>query len=110
MSHIRDRFEELEKGKGDYGHDDLYLLSEDLVSAILHIDNPEVIRVERTYRGRGRWVSQCYTFESVFGENLNKILHQAISGKASHDEDVVFSLEEFREEMRDRIFEYLYFN
>jgi hypothetical protein len=40
MSLIKDRFEELEKGKGDYGHDDLYLLSEDLVSAILHIDNP----------------------------------------------------------------------
>lgn len=104
---MKELFESLEKRCENLGHRELYDEVADFVDKIL-ITDKNLLQVEKKWESNGTWKSEGWAYQYHFGEILKKLIEKATTGRITHDEEKEFSIEEFREDLENEIYDYIY--
>ena len=65
----------------------------------------KLISISKKWCGYGTWKSEAYVNNYGFGDELASIIRKKLSGRITHDEDKVFEVEDYRDELKEAIFE-----
>lgn len=104
---MKAKFQELEKQRGDFSHSELEVLVTDLYSDISKT-NTDFYQISMKRVGYGTYKSFGWANNYYFGDKLAELLEKALTGKTTHNEDQVFSINDFEDEIIDTIYNYLY--
>lgn len=97
---LKNQAEEMPQGK-------LHEAVSVLVDEIIGTDE-RLLSVSKSWSGYGTWKSSSFANEYYFGDELSGILTKAMNGSVTHDEDRVFTVEDFRDRITDEVFEAVY--
>lgn len=107
LKKMKTEFDKLEQEKGNYSHNELHDLVCDLTSEIIATDS-RLLSIDKRWKGYGTWISVGFANKYHFGDTLAELITKALNGRITHDEDRNFDVSDFEEEIRDKIFDYLY--
>lgn len=60
--------------------------------------------IDKRWCGYGSWKTECFVNEYHFGKELAEAIKEVIEGRVTHDEDKVFTLEDFRDAISEAVF------
>lgn len=75
-----------------------------LVKEIIATDS-SLLSVDKILVSYGTWKSAGFANEYYFGKELADMLVRALNGKITHDEDRVFQISDFEDEIFNEIYE-----
>jgi hypothetical protein len=61
--------------------------------------------VYKKWRTYGTWKSSCFVNEYYFGSELATLIMEDCSGEVTHDEECIFSIADFSENIENSIYE-----
>lgn len=90
---------------------ELMSITSHLTSEIVETDNIFLL-VNKHWCGYGTWKTSAFANEYHFGRELAEAIKEALSGHITHDEEKVFTLADFQDEIAEAVFELAndYFN
>nr|DAR48873.1 MAG TPA: hypothetical protein [Caudoviricetes sp.] len=100
-------FNELKENQGNFGYEELRSLTDDLAAEIIKADN-RLLSMDKKWVNYGTFASIAHANKYHFGEELAQIIEEVLTGRITHDEDHEFRVEDYEEEISERLFEKLY--
>ena len=80
----------------------MYAMIAELATEISTTDE-SLLSINKEWVNYGTWKSKCFANRFYFGEDLAKELKKNLSKRITHDEDVIFQVEDFLEEIEESI-------
>lgn len=97
---------ELEAIRAAANQSTMYAMIEELATEIVLTDN-SLLSIDKQWVNYGTWRSNCFANRFYFGENLANELKKNLSKRITHDEDVIFDIKDFTEEIEESIYNVL---
>ena len=90
---------------------DLMSITSDFTAEIIETDWI-FLSVEKHFCGYGTWKTSAFANEYHFGRELAEAIKEVLSGHITHDEEKVFTLADFQDEIAEAVFDLAndYFN
>ena len=107
INRAKNLFNELKENEGNFGYEELRSLTDDLAAEIIKTDN-RLLSMGKKWVNYGTFASTGFANKYHFGEELAQIIEEVLTGKITHDEDHEFRVEDYEEQISERIFENLY--
>ena len=63
------------------------------------------IDIDKIWCSYGTWKSKAFVNDYTFGKELAAIIRKTLSGRITHDEDFVFDIENYKDRLKEAIFE-----
>lgn len=97
----------INKVKADMTYNEALQLADEMTDNIIN-DDKAFYSIDKRFAGYGTWKANIsMANEYHFGDDIANIL-TSCGGVITHDEDKEFTLEDFREEILDRLTQYIY--
>lgn len=100
-------FNELKENEGNFSYEELRSLTDDLAAEIIRTDN-SLLSMGKKWVNYGTFASTGFANKYHFGEELAQIIEKVLTGRITHDEDHEFRVEDYEEDISERLFEKLY--
>ena len=97
---------EIEALRAAENQSQMYAMIEELATEIALTDN-SLLSIDKQWVNHGTWRSNCFANRFQFGEDLANELMMNLSKRITHDEDVIFNIEDFIEEIEESIYNVL---
>ena len=97
---------EIEAIRAAENQSQMYAMIKELATEISTTDK-SLLSIDKEWVNYGTWKSKCFANQFQFGEDLAKELKKNLSKRITHDEDVIFQVEDFLEEIEESIYNIL---
>lgn len=81
---------------------------DEFVDFLIENADDVLLSVSKAWIGTCSWKSISFANDVYYGATLSKLITKAINGRHTHDEDKDFELEEFREQIENEVFNFIY--
>ena len=93
---------EIEAIRAAENQSQMYAMIKELATEIVLTDE-SLLSIDKEWFNYGTWKSKCFANRFYFGEDLAKELKKNLSKRITHDEDVIFQVKDFLEEIEESI-------